>query len=118
MGVLLSELWKAWALPWKLVVIEGGRWRSAAALRIAVTAFPIVLLAARLKLSVTEGNWPWWFSSCPGADLGTTTPSLVNLRVLLNRLSRICCSRMRVHVVRARRDCLGLRHHEPVLVLL
>src|SRR5258705_10102673 len=36
MGVLLSELWKAWALPWKLVVIEGGRWRSAAALRIAV----------------------------------------------------------------------------------
>jgi hypothetical protein len=31
MGVLLSELWKAWALPWKLVVIEGGRWRSAAA---------------------------------------------------------------------------------------
>ena len=63
MGVLLSELWKAWALPWKLVVIEGGRWRSAAALRIAVTAFPIVLLAARLKLSVTDGNWPWWFTA-------------------------------------------------------
>src|SRR5260370_7541226 len=62
MGVLLSELWKAWALPWKLVVIEGGRWRSAAALRIAVTAFPIVLLAARLKLKVTEGNSPCLFT--------------------------------------------------------
>jgi hypothetical protein len=38
MGVLLSELWKALALPWKLVVIERGRWRLAAAFRIVATA--------------------------------------------------------------------------------
>ena len=56
--MLLSELWKACALPWKLVAIECGKWSSAAAWRTADTASPIVLLAARLKLSVTDGNWP------------------------------------------------------------
>ena len=27
---------------------------------IAVTASPIATFGGRLKLSVTEGNWPWW----------------------------------------------------------
>ena len=34
--------------------------RSAAAFCTAATAAPIVAPGARLKLSVTDGNWPWW----------------------------------------------------------
>jgi hypothetical protein len=45
--------------PGKLVAIEGGMWRSAAAFCTADTAAPMVLFGARLKLSVTDGNWPW-----------------------------------------------------------
>ena len=37
---------------------EGGIWRSRAVFWIADTASPIVLFGARLKLSVTDGNWP------------------------------------------------------------
>src|ERR1700732_2369456 len=62
-GVLLSELWNACALPWKLVAIEGGRWSSRVARWIAVTAAPIEVFGGRLKLRVTDGNWPWWLTA-------------------------------------------------------
>ena len=60
MGVLLSELWNAWALPWKLAAIEGGMCRSAAVLLDRRHRRADGALGARLKLSVTDGNWPWW----------------------------------------------------------
>ena len=69
--MLLSELWKACALPWKLVAIESACRGRAAAWRIAVTASPIALPGARLKLSVTDGNWPWWLTAS-GAIEGLT----------------------------------------------
>ncbi len=30
---------------------------------IAVTAAPIETFGGRLKLKVTDGNWPWWFTA-------------------------------------------------------
>src|ERR1700730_2401305 len=62
-GVLLSELWNACALPWKLVAIEGGSWSSFVVCWIAVTAAPIETPGGRLKLRVTDGNWPWWLTA-------------------------------------------------------
>ena len=35
------------------------------------TAAPMVLFGARLKLSVTDGNWPWWLIAS-GAVEGLT----------------------------------------------
>jgi hypothetical protein len=58
MGVLLSELRNARAFPRNPAAIEGGLRRSAEVFCTADTAAPIVLLDARLKLSVTEGKWP------------------------------------------------------------
>jgi hypothetical protein len=60
MSVMLSELWNACALPWKLAAIEGGMRRSAAVFWIADKASPTVQVDTRLKLSVTDGNCPWW----------------------------------------------------------
>ena len=45
--MLLSELWNACALPWKLVAIEGGSFSSFVACWIAVTASPIGATVAR-----------------------------------------------------------------------
>jgi hypothetical protein len=47
--VVLSELWKACALPWKLVAIDAGKRRSAVAFCTAETAAPIVAPGARLS---------------------------------------------------------------------
>src|SRR5207247_8565927 len=62
-GWLASEAWKAWAVPWKVALMEVGKaiWRSAA--RIASTASPREKPGARLKERVTAGNWPWWLTA-------------------------------------------------------
>jgi hypothetical protein len=41
----------------------------------ANTAAPMVLLGARVKLSVTEGNWPWWLIASGAAERLTEPPS-------------------------------------------
>jgi hypothetical protein len=41
------------------VAVERGKCSSLAACWIAVTASPIETSGERLKLSVTDGNWPW-----------------------------------------------------------
>src|SRR2546428_13424278 len=65
-GWLAREAWKAWAVPWKVALMEVGKaiWRSAA--RIASTASPREKPGARLKERVTAGNWPWWLTAKGG----------------------------------------------------
>ena len=60
MGSDLSESWNACALPWNVPAIEAGTPSCASACWIAVTAWPSATPGARLKLSVTAGNCPWW----------------------------------------------------------
>ena len=62
-GSLASDAWKAWAEPWKLARMLGGRPMSRAARSIAATAWPSATPGARLKDSVTAGNWPWWLTA-------------------------------------------------------
>ena len=57
-GVLESEDWKAWALPWKLVASDSGLPSSFSTCWMAATACPIELPGARLNEIVTDGNWP------------------------------------------------------------
>ena len=57
-GVLDSDDWKAWALPWKLVASEAGFPSSFSTCWMADTACPIELPGARLNEIVTDGNWP------------------------------------------------------------
>ena len=56
-GVDASAAWNACALPWKLVTTVDGTCSSAVAFCTAATAVPTAVPGARLKLSVTDGNW-------------------------------------------------------------
>src|SRR4030066_2372822 len=56
-----SDAWKAWAVPWKLVVIDAGS-VARATLSTAATACPKEMPGWRLKERVTEGSWPRWFT--------------------------------------------------------
>src|SRR3989304_6898139 len=56
-----SDAWKAWAVPWKLVVMEAGS-VTRATLSTAATACPREIPGWRLKEMVTEGSWPRWFT--------------------------------------------------------
>ncbi len=53
--------WNAWAVPWKLVVIDAGS-VSRAALFTASTAVPRETSGRVLNDRVTAGNWPRWFT--------------------------------------------------------
>ncbi len=96
-GSLLSDAWKAWAAPAKLPCTLCGRPRSCIAALIATTASPSATPGARLNDSVTDGNWPWWFtarlvgvgSKWVKALSGTCVPSAERM----NRSRRIsgCC---------------------------
>ena len=57
-GVLESDVWKAWALPWKLVCSESGLPQLFSTCWMALTASPIEVPGARLNEIVTDGNWP------------------------------------------------------------
>src|SRR5580765_3834938 len=81
-GWVASEAWKAWAVPWKLGRMEAGSPICRSAFLMAVTAWPRATPGARLKDSVTAGNWPWWLMArgvVPGTkrvneDRGTCAP--------------------------------------------
>src|SRR5512143_3665917 len=76
-----KEVWNAWAVPWKLVVMEAGR-VARATLSTADTASPSAMPGRRLNERVTEGSWPRWFTRSgptPGvsratAESGTDNP--------------------------------------------
>src|ERR1700677_4628587 len=64
------ELSKAAAVPWKLACTLAGKFMFLAVLLMASMASPSEALPARLKETVTEGNWPWWLidsDSVPGS---------------------------------------------------
>jgi hypothetical protein len=60
---LASEAWKAWAVPMNSPRMEAGRRICSWALLMAVTASPRATPTGRLKVRVTEGSWPWWFTA-------------------------------------------------------
>ena len=57
-GVLASDDWKAWALPWKLVASDTGLPSSFSTCWMAATACPIETPGMRLNEIVTEGTGP------------------------------------------------------------
>src|ERR1700685_4811982 len=64
------EFSKAAAVPWKLACTLAGKFMFFAVLLMASMASPREALSARLKETVTEGNWPWWLidsDSVPGS---------------------------------------------------
>src|ERR1700722_18733237 len=64
------EFSKAAAVPWKLACTLAGKFMPLAVLLMASMACPREALPARLKETVTEGNWPWWLidsDSVPGS---------------------------------------------------
>src|SRR3970282_2295155 len=68
-----SDAWKAWAVPWKLVVIDAGS-VARAILSTAATAWPRDTPGWRLKEMVTDGSWPRWFTRrgpTPGVIVAT-----------------------------------------------
>src|SRR3972149_1308902 len=68
-----SDAWKAWAVPWKLVVMEAGG-GTRATLSPAAPAGPREIPGWRLKEMVTEGSWPRWFTRrgpTPGVIVAT-----------------------------------------------
>src|SRR3984957_19345968 len=65
-----SEFSKAAAVPWKPACTLAGKFIFFAVLLIASMASPREAFPARLKETVTEGNWPWWLidsDSVPGS---------------------------------------------------
>ena len=56
-----SDCWNAWAVPWKLVVMEMGS-IEAARLCTSLTAWPSATPGARSNEMVTEGSWPVWLT--------------------------------------------------------
>src|SRR5690348_9935262 len=82
-GTVESDCWKACAVPAKVVWIVDGRFMSWVIFSTAAVACPSEDPGDRLKLIVTEGNWPPWLmiSGCTGAvvhlaiaDSGTCAP--------------------------------------------
>ena len=61
-GCVASESWNAFALPVNVVVSPAGIPSERSLFLIAVTACPRDAPGARLKESVTAGNWPSWFT--------------------------------------------------------
>ena len=55
------EDWKAWAVPWKFVLIVAGSVLRARVV-ISLTASPIDTPGLRLKEMVTDGSWPEWLT--------------------------------------------------------
>ena len=80
----MTEAWKAWAVPWKLVVSVAGIRSSRSTLRISFTASPSATPGLRLKEMVTAGSWPRWLTvsgptvrvSLATAFRGTSLPEL------------------------------------------
>ena len=62
-GSLDSESLNAAAVPWKLPRPSAEPDARARHLSIACVACPSETPGARLNDSVTEGNWPWWFTA-------------------------------------------------------
>ena len=56
-----SEAWKACAVPWNEPLSVAGAQIAFDALTLS-TAWPSDTPGARLKDSVTAGNWPWWLT--------------------------------------------------------
>ena len=55
-----SESWKTCAIPWNEPSTVAGTLSSARSWWICATASLSAAPGARLKDSVTAGNWPWW----------------------------------------------------------
>src|SRR2546426_10557201 len=96
-GWLAREAWKAWAVPWKPAWMEAGRPISRSAVWMARTAWPRETPGARLKESVTAGNWPWGLMARAGgpvskwlkAESGTWAP-VADLTEMALRASGAC----------------------------
>src|ERR1700684_3366778 len=64
------EFSKAAAVPWKPACTLAGKFMFFAVLLMASIASPSEAFPARLKETVTDGNWPWWLidsASVPGS---------------------------------------------------
>ena len=85
-GVLDSDAWKAWALPWKLVASESGLPSCFSTCWMAATAWPIATPGSRLNEIVTDGNWPWWLTTS-GATLTTLLTSVRKRHLLAGSMS-------------------------------
>ena len=76
---LLSDDWKAAAVPWNAVIKLSGRPTLASSCWMAVTAVPSETPGAVLNDTVVAGNWPKWVitsgpvccSMCEKAESGT-----------------------------------------------
>ncbi|MNV87580.1 hypothetical protein D3C71_1817160 [compost metagenome] len=82
-GWLDSELWKAWAAPWKLPLIESGMPSSRWVRSRRLTASPRATPGARLNDRLAAGNRPSWLidkgpvlggATWATADSGTISP--------------------------------------------
>ncbi|MCY1370361.1 hypothetical protein D9M71_543030 [compost metagenome] len=82
-GWLASELWNAWAAPWKLPLMAVGMPMSALAWLSMITASPSATPGARLNDRLAAGNIPSWAmdsgptvgaSNLARADSGTISP--------------------------------------------
>ncbi|MCY1249125.1 hypothetical protein D9M72_626310 [compost metagenome] len=82
-GWLDSELWKAWAAPWNVPMIELGMPSSAIVWLRMLTASPKATPGARLNDRLAAGNMPSWAmdsgpmvgaSNLARADSGTISP--------------------------------------------
>src|SRR5437867_3503578 len=72
---LFIDCWKTFACPSKLVVIVGGRIRSATAFTCAV-AVPSDTPGFSPNDTDTDGSWPEWLIDCgPTVSLNVTTDS-------------------------------------------
>ena len=60
--------------------------KAAAAFCTAETAPPIVAPGARLKLKVTDGNWPWWL-------MATGAMPVSRLAISLNGTAPFVCDK-------------------------
>src|SRR5439155_553662 len=101
-GSLASDAWKAWAEPWKLARMLGGRPMSRAARSIAATAWPSATPGARLKDSVTAGNWPWWLTASAARVAGIRGLD----RVLVLRAAHAVLDREVLHGLHEERDAV------------
>src|SRR5580658_5331097 len=71
-GSFANDAVNAWAVPWNAPWMLAGMPISSLTIFTALTASPSEAFGARLKESVTTGNWPWWLTVI-GADESFTS---------------------------------------------